>query len=553
MRLRRTILVLDGDSGPALAIVRSLGRAGHRVLVGGPAPGSLAARSRGCEAELTLPDPARHAPTFGEAVIRAVAARHVDLVVPATDWSLVPLLEARERLEAHAPLAAPEREALEATLHKGRTFELARELGLRQPPTVLLSSLGDLDSVPADWSWPLVLKPCRSKAWSPEGHGEHRSVVYAADRETLETHAPRLLVEGDLLVQPWLSGEGVGLSVLAEEGRILHAFQHRRLHEVPLSGGGSSWRISVPIDPALRAMAQALLGALGWTGVAMLEAKQDAEGPWLVEVNGRFWGSLPLAIAAGVDFPAALVDLLVEGRRPSAPASYRVGVRARSLPGEVEWLGAALRRRALPVPGEHWDGFDWRDPAPGLVRIGQVAERVGAALERRRIRRRLLGARPRLEGVLRGARSLTFVCHGNIIRSVLGGALAGAALGDRLIVRSAGLGATPGRSPHARTLERASGHGLDVTDHGATLLDPELVASSDVLLVMEVRHALEVRERFPEASGRTFLLGLLDPEGAAEIADPVDGGPGDFEQAFGQVERSTARLVERLNGERARG
>src|SRR5439155_2761023 len=96
------------------------------------------------------------------------------------------------------------------------------------------------------------------------------------------------------------SGEGLGVSLLASEGKVLVAFQHRREHE-PLLGGGSTYRSSVPLDRRLLDACSRLVADLRYTGVAMVEFKVDSEsGRWvLIEMNGRFWGSLPLALAAG--------------------------------------------------------------------------------------------------------------------------------------------------------------------------------------------------------------------------------------------------------------
>ena len=56
--------------------------------------------------------------------------------------------------------------------------------------------------------------------------------------------------------------------------------------------------------------AEAKLAHLGWEGVAMVEYRWDQETDkfFLMEMNLRFWGSLHLALYAGVDFPRMLAD-----------------------------------------------------------------------------------------------------------------------------------------------------------------------------------------------------------------------------------------------------
>lgn len=104
------------------------------------------------------------------------------------------------------------------------------------------------------------------------------------------------------------------------------------------------YRESVRADPELVAASERLLEAFEWRGVAMVEYRvSDAENvPYLMEVNGRFWGSLQLAVDAGVDFPALLVAAAL-GDDPDPVSSYRVGVRSRWWWGDVDHLMARLR------------------------------------------------------------------------------------------------------------------------------------------------------------------------------------------------------------------
>jgi predicted ATP-grasp superfamily ATP-dependent carboligase len=76
----------------------------------------------------------------------------------------------------------------------------------------------------------------------------------------------------------------------------------------------------------------------------MVEYKRDAATgvPYLMEVNGRFWGSLQLAIDSGVDFPALLIECALGEREVPAP-EYRVGVRSRWWWGQVDHLVGRLR------------------------------------------------------------------------------------------------------------------------------------------------------------------------------------------------------------------
>jgi hypothetical protein len=183
------------------------------------------------------------------------------------------------------------------------------------------------------------------------------------------------------------------------DGRPLAAFQHRRLREVPISGGASAFRESVALDPVLYDYAMRLLGELHWTGLAMVEFKVGKTGPRLMEINGRVWGSLPLAVQSGMDFPGRLVELYLWGPpQPGTPpvTAYQVGVRTRNLELEILWIASVLAgRRRYPFletpprsqglvalvellhPAYRCDILSLGDPRPGLAEVGQIARKLG--------------------------------------------------------------------------------------------------------------------------------------------------------------------------------
>ena len=187
-----------------------------------------------------------------------------------------------------------------------------------------------------------------------------------------------------VLVQEFVIGSGAGYFALVRHGTPIVEFAHRRIRDVRPTGSGSAVRESIPLDPAMRDASRRLMAALEWHGVAMVEFRVRPDGtPVFLEVNGRFWNSLPLAIAAGVDFPRYLVELGTSGD-VSAPPSYRAGVRCRWWLGDLRhllqvWRGApagfparfpgrlaTLAAFLTPRRGTVHDNFWWSDPLPEL-------------------------------------------------------------------------------------------------------------------------------------------------------------------------------------------
>lgn len=392
---RPHVLVTDAGRGSAVACIRSLGRRGWRITAADRDPSSAGFRSRYVARRLTHPDPLANADEFVASILRVTRETAVDLVIPVTDESGLPLAAARDAFDGICRLAIPEPGAMAITHDKAATVALAERLGVPVPPTRLVTDPGEGRSAARDLGYPIVIKPGVSRRVRSDGTIERLAVAYAADAAELERSLARMDPGSPVLLQRWLAGRGLGVEVLAEGGRILAAFQHRRLREVPVTGGASALRESVPLDDDLFAHTVRLIDDLRWTGLAMVEFRRAPDGSVsLMEINGRIWGSLPLAVRSGMDFPGRWADLLL-ARAPAAalPATtYRHGVRARNLRLELAWIRAVLtgrhRHAALPWPPRRAaigamaslfdprigdDLFSLGDPGPGLAQLVAIA------------------------------------------------------------------------------------------------------------------------------------------------------------------------------------
>jgi predicted ATP-grasp superfamily ATP-dependent carboligase len=395
---RIDVLVTDASGNHALAVIRSLGRRGVRVAAAGGTWSSMGLFSRYCAARAVYPDPASGVEPFREGLARILERLRPALLMPMTERTLLALDADREAIESRVRLAPlPPRETLEVAFDKRATVDLATSLGIPVPRTFVPSSLRDLETLRGALTYPVVIKPHRSERVTPDGRVEAGGPVeYCYRPEDLDgtflaVHArsPRPLV------QEFIPGEGYGVSALCRHGTVKALFAHRRLRMLRPTGSGSTLRESIAPPPAMAAAARALLERLRWHGVAMVEFKLDRRDgvPKLMEINGRFWNSLPLAVAAGVDFPHLLHRLAVDGDCPEQ-FEYRPGVRCRWLAGDARQLLAVLRgrpdgwqdgfptrRRAIldfvkgSGRGVHYDDLWLGDPLPFVAGIGDAVLR----------------------------------------------------------------------------------------------------------------------------------------------------------------------------------
>jgi predicted ATP-grasp superfamily ATP-dependent carboligase len=349
-----TVFVTDGDQRPALAIVRSLARRGIAVVVGEHRPTSLAGSSKYCARNVRYPSPYHDRDGFDRFLRQLVDRERIDVVMPVTDVTTRAVCANHEHLAGRCAAAVPPLEAFDLVTNKARLLDYARRCGVPVPRTHLIDGARELGAVVDRFAYPVVVKPVQSRIQTAQGWLAGIA-HYAYSRDDLERlyRDHEYLERHPSLLQERIVGPGVGMFALFDRGRMVAEFSHVRLREKPPAGGASVLSESVPVDPRLREFANRLLSPIGWHGVAMMEFKRDLRTgePFLIEVNGRFWGSLELAIEAGVDFPGLAVQLAC-GTTPDAPASYDVGVRNRWLLGDLDHLLMRLRRgpRALHLP-----------------------------------------------------------------------------------------------------------------------------------------------------------------------------------------------------------
>lgn len=363
-----TALVSDIDRRKAVPIIRSLGRAGVRVIGMSPHGLPTGAFSRWCERFHLTPDAARDPDAFLERLERVIDRERPDVLYPIEDATLGACVAHPERWRGVRALLPPPG-ALAIAADKWRTLETARTLGMHMPPSWCPETRDDVVALASTLHGAFVIKP-RTGSGSRGLVFVNAAGALPAAWERVARQHPRPIVQQRLAA----AGAGVGYSLLiAGDGTALARFGHRRLREYPVQGGPSTLRESY-VDEGLAQQTLALLRHIGFRGIAMVEYKLDADGrPALMEINPRFWGSLQLAIQAGVDFPL-LYHRAALGLPVSPVLDYPTGTMCRWLwPGDVlHFLSNPDRFRLKPSffrfggPGLGYDLWSPDDPGPVL-------------------------------------------------------------------------------------------------------------------------------------------------------------------------------------------
>ena len=556
---RRKALVLGDDTRSFLSVIRSLGRGGVEVHVGWHQADGAALCSRYVSKAHDLPPYDEHDEAWKTALIGLMEQEQFDLIIPCSDPTFIPIQQHKRVLEPHGRLYVLNEKAFDVLFDKFKTNALARSVGVRVPREIVLDGHSEFKQALSDLRFPLVLKPQTS--FDPDNPGRKRNVKKAFFLDEYIILFNNMSVSGPVSVQENFVGDGVGVELLLQDGEPLMAFQHVRLHE-PLHGGGSSYRKGVAVTPELLEAALKILRPLNYTGVAMVEFKVDPKtSDWVfIEVNARFWGSLPLAIASGADFPLALFQLLVDGQT-SFPRAYREGLCCRNLLLDFRWHLANLRAdRSDPTLATrpiHWvlfeacknlalvrersDTFTVDDPGPGWAELRQLGCDIWGSLRRRVMQRYLMSGPVRRclenrarEG-LRAANTILFVCKGNICRSPFAEHLALRSFSPDRTILSAGCCPDQGRQSPENAISAAARWGVDLSGHRSRGLTESLVQDADVIFVFDHENYERVIADYGFARGRVHLVGALCAAGPLFIDDPWGREGRAFEQSYQQI------------------
>lgn len=401
-------VVLGIDTPTGLAIVRDLGAHGVRVYGIAREKGALGMWSRYLYQGLLRAD--------GEAAlieqlceIGQRLGRACLFAISENDIAM--LNRYRDRLVSYQLMFADEAR-MTRVLNKEQTYAAAVKIGMRVPRTEQVGSIAEVLEIAASLHYPVVLKWANPNdvmhALSAAGLPLDKTHYCYSSAELLAYLRQYEAVGIYPLIQEYCAGYGLGQFVLMRDGVAHYVFQHRRVHEWPPEGGFSSLCESVALSShsALMVKSIALLRDLEWEGVAMVEYRHDpATGESaLMEINGRFWGSLPLAYHAGASFP--WLNYCLFGKSDAvAQQPYRSGLRCRFMVPETKRLMRILfqkeriadknllfRRRAqLGVyladfirPQTRYYVFEWRDPAPFFGDIANMLREMARAVFRRR-------------------------------------------------------------------------------------------------------------------------------------------------------------------------
>ncbi|MDO8725111.1 MAG: ATP-grasp domain-containing protein [Candidatus Methanoperedens sp.] len=331
--ISNALVIEEGSTRNTVPVVRSLGRKNicvtHATENGRKTPASL---SKYVTKRIPYTLNNSFQDVFVKEIIEYLEKDKYDIIIPVGDKPTEIISKYKDILSEYTSVPVPDFENFIQARDKAQTLKKAINIGIPCPITYFEEVKG-VKEIPTAIKFPLIIKPCSSS-------GSIGISYVATPKDFMTKYTETKQMFGIPLVQEYIpsGGAGYGVSMLFNKGEPIASFTHKRLREYPISGGPSTLRESVNFHE-IETHAMKILKSLNWHGVAMVEFKIDPRDntPKLMEINPRFWGSLPLAIHAGVDFPYLLYKICVD-KNIKPVFNYRIGARARWLSGDILWL-----------------------------------------------------------------------------------------------------------------------------------------------------------------------------------------------------------------------
>lgn len=333
------VLITSANTNAALAVTRSLGKKGITVTCADCCKNAKSFYSKYCKNKFIYPSPEEQPEDFIESLSTRIKKNHYDVLFPITDIDMYLISKYPDAFLPYVKVAMNENSTFMKVLDKSQTIKIASEINVPTPKTVFVNDTNELNGISKTLRYPVIIKP-RQSCVLISNRIISASTIRVASHEELVSKYVKLHKRSPFpLIQEYIPGQEEGIFMLLHKGQLKAIFNHRRIRSVHPLGGVSCLRESVEINPEMRDYAIKILREINWEGVAMVEFKIDSRDniPKLMEINGRFWGSLQLAVSSGVDFPYLLFKTII-GEDTEAVLDYKKGILCRDLRGDFAHL-----------------------------------------------------------------------------------------------------------------------------------------------------------------------------------------------------------------------
>lgn len=287
--------------------------------------------------------PSANDPAYIDRLLEICKKEKVDVILPFMSAELLPLIDRQADFAAiGVKISVSDRRSVEITTNKYRFYAFLRENGIPTPRFAQITKVEELLSACEACGYPQ--NAVCVKATELSGSRGIRIVRPGVSRydvlfnekpnsfyttmEELESTLRERPEMPEMMAMEYLPGMEGSVDLIAENGRILYmAYREStvNLHSIPQAG-------ELKDNPEAYAIAEKVIAALGLTGSADLDFKNDADGrPVLMEINPRIAATMRIFKEGGLNLPYLRIKHLLGEELPQVQVQYGVKMKRRYL------------------------------------------------------------------------------------------------------------------------------------------------------------------------------------------------------------------------------
>ena len=481
--------------------------------------------------------PDRDVKAFADGLLKYLELNKIDCLLAINDQALEICKLYYDQLSNYTKIIGINHSFTDEYAHsKYELIKVAAPLGIKSPDTILISQLSDVEGRRNEFTFPCIVKPASTNILK-DNHLFYFRVSRVNSYEQLVDYVREHVSNVNILVQKIIPGYGIGYNIIAKDGEVLNEYIHRRLHEYI---GESTYRESVSVEEyGLKEKAHALIKKINWNGVAMLEFRIDGNDAYIMEINGRFWGSIEVSVRCGLNYPVQLYEMQylnkeierglpvkhvrVRNLKEEIINNIRYVVQQKSLKNLFKWFGTL---KGVFASNEFIEDNVFDDPKFVLAcyyySIKLVWSRVVDELGLKSV-----SIAKHQAPVAEKNLVIAFACTGNICRSPFAEYYA-RKFNPQHSYFSFGISTVDNRLSPVNAVNAAELMGVDISKFSSASFDRQKVEQADYIFVMDRLNFYNLRQKGIDEK-KIFFLDEI------EIADPYGKPVEEFSKAYQQI------------------
>lgn len=360
------ILILDGNTRQSLPICKALKKKGHKITLLCVSELDLGYHSKWPDKKIIGKNPKTEREEYYQFLMNLIKENGYDIVLPLFDYSAEIVSKYKKNIEQYSFVAVNDWDVFVKAREKSKTMKICENNNIPHPKTLEVFELKEKSKNKI--GLPFLLKPNIGDS--------ARGIRIINDYKEFDAVYDAYVEEyGEMLIQEYIPQTDKQYKAelyLDREGRLIRGIVFEKVRWYPLSGGSSTFNVTVYSDQIL-SQCYKLLKAMEWKGYADVDLIFDPRDDSfkVMEINPRITGSVKIAFEAGVDFVGVIVDEY-KGNKVEVDLKYDKNVCLRFLYKDLLWL---IFSKVSILKKIKWFDFrrnydqiiDFSDPFPALM------------------------------------------------------------------------------------------------------------------------------------------------------------------------------------------